>query len=279
MEKDKSRSPSHPKGMAGTDNFKSILGNKKSRVNQLHNKSKKLRGNTLKTQNKDDLVVVTKGLLWKLFKKAYQMANKTVFVETPDTLANIAPIIEYFVRDADFFTREQLITRTYGLQLVPSFDKGLLIIGGYGNGKTTIMEALGLVFDYYLMPMRFKGYKAHNLVTEYERIGADRTFLESSKYQFYHRLTYAKGLYIDDVKKEREASNYGKVNLIRDILEKRYDNKKGKTYITCNYREGDNRNNLEDALAEFGEKYGGHIYDRIFEMFNIIEFKGGTFRR
>ncbi|WP_378182001.1 hypothetical protein [Aquimarina sp. SS2-1] len=279
MAKDKNRLPSHPKRMDGMDNFKSILSDKNNQNRRVYDKDKKPQENTFKTHNGDELVVVTKSLLWKLFKIAYRIAHKKMFMETPDTLANIAPIIEYFARDARFFNRKQLITYTSGIKLEPSFNKGLLIIGGYGNGKTTIMEALGLVFDYYKMPMRFKAYKAHNLVTEYERIGADRTFSESSKYQFYHRLTYAKGLYIDDVKKEREASNYGKVNLIRDILEKRYDNKKGKTYITCNYRDGDDQNNLEDALAEFGEKYGGHIYDRLFSMFNIIEFKGHTLRR
>ncbi|UZO81364.1 hypothetical protein NBT05_02560 [Aquimarina sp. ERC-38] len=224
-------------------------------------------------------MIISRTILWKLFKKAYVLAHNKKFVETPDTLANIAPVIEYFSMHENFFRRKALITKTGNTKLVPGFNKGLLIVGGYGNGKTTIMEALGLVFDHYRMPMRFKGYKAHNLVTEYERIGADKTYLESSKYQFCHRLTHCKGLYIDDVKKEREASNYGKVNLIRDILEKRYDHKQGKTYITCNYREGDTTNDLEDALAEFGELYGGHIYDRLFSMFNILEFKGPTFRR
>ena len=265
--------------MAGMDDFKSILSRENNTNNQTHKKEFKTQENTLKTQNKEGLMVVTKVLLWKLFKKAYKIAHRRDFIETKDTLANIAPIIEYFVMDQHFFNRSQLITNVHALELAPSFEKGLLIIGGYGNGKTSIMEALQLVFDHYRMPMRFKGYKAHDLVTEYERIGADRTYRESSKYQFYNRLTKVRGLYLDDVKKEREASNYGKVNLIRDILEKRYDHKKGKTYITCNYREGDAAYNLEDALAEFGEKYGGHIYDRLFEMFNIIEFKGTTFRK
>ena len=57
-------------------------------------------------------------------------------------------------------------------------------------------------------------------------------------------------LHIDDVKKERKASNYGTVEIIRDILEKRYD-KKIKTFITCNNRESDKEGNLKDALIVF----------------------------
>ena len=265
--------------MAGVDEFKSILSNKKIDSYQVLDIDVKLQENTLKTSKNDMKVIITKPLLWKLFKKAYRILNKKDFVETKNTLANIAPLIDYFAKDPTFFHRDRLITHTGNLTLSPSFEKGLLIIGAYGNGKTTVMEAFHLIFEYYQMPMRFKGCKAHDLVTEYERISADLTYRESSKYQFYQRLTTVKGLYLDDVKKEREASHYGKVNLIRDLLEKRYDYKKGKTYITCNYREGDENGDLEDALAEFGEKYGGHLYDRLFEMFNIIEFKGSTFRK
>ncbi|WP_103072262.1 P-loop NTPase family protein [Aquimarina sediminis] len=224
-------------------------------------------------------VILTKAHLWKLFKRAFLVHAGRHFIETPDSLANIAPLIEYFVSDPSFFTRKHLIRSIDGQLLHPSFDKGLLIVGGYGNGKTTIMQAFELLFSYYQMPMRFKGYTTHDLVTWYERIGSDLTYRESSKYQFYHCLTTVLGLYLDDVKKEREASNYGKVNLIREVLEKRYNQKKLKTYLTCNYREGDTTEDVEDALTEFGEKYGGHIYDRLFEMFNIIEFKGASFRR
>ena len=274
---DKTDISANPEG--SKKDLKAFLNGLKNRNNKILVNNSKTHKNSLKIENNAIQVVLTKSMLWGLFKKAFQLTAKKAFVESPDALANIAPLIEYFIRHPDFFKRKRLVTQLGGEQLQPSFEKGLLIIGGYGNGKTSMMEALQLVFDTYRMPMRFKGYKAHELVTTYERIGADPLYQESSKYEFFHGLTTAKGLYIDDVKKEREASNYGKVNLIRDILEKRYDHGKGYTYITCNYREGDQQFLLEDALAEFGEKYGGHIYDRLFEKFNILEFKGSTFRR
>lgn len=279
MSSSEKTTPTHPKRLAETNAFKSIISGEKNQNNQVHQKEKKIFKSVLKTSNNDGLVIISKQLLWSLFKKAYRITSQKEFIETPDTLANIAPLIEYFAKDPAFFHRERLLTHIGDVELSPGFEKGLLIIGGYGNGKTTVMEALQMLFEWYRMPMRFKGYKAHDLVTGYERIAADRTYLESSRYQFYQRLTAVKGLYLDDVKKEREASHYGKVNLIRDLLEKRYDYKKGKTYITCNYRKGDTICDIEDALAEFGEKYGGHIYDRLFKMFNIIEFKGTSFRR
>lgn len=279
MQEDKNNPSSRSKRTVGMKEIKSILSDKISGDNKQHQREDNSQENAFKMQNNDGFVSVSKLQLWQLFKKAYHIAHKKSFVETPDSLANIAPVIDYFIRDPGFYERKRLITRIGDVSLVPDFDKGLLIIGDYGNGKSTVMKALQLVFDHYRMPMRFKNYTAHDLVTEFERIGADPTYRESSRYQFYERLTKVKGLYIDDVKKERMASNFGKVNLIRDILEKRYDQKSVKTYITCNHREGDATCDLADALEEFGDLYGGHIYDRLFEMFNIIEFKGATFRK
>jgi len=84
-------------------------------------------------------------------------------------------------------------------------------------------------------------------------------------------------IYYDDVKTERIASNYGMTNLFKDIIEKR-EVRKLKTYITCNFKE-DQPGNIPAALLEFGEKYGSRVFDRLFSMFNIIEFKGKSFRR
>lgn len=212
-------------------------------------------------------IKITKGLIWKHFKIAYKVETGNTFVENPNTIKDIAPIINYFSRNDDFFKSDNLIKNKNN----PSFDKGLLIIGMYGNGKTSIMKSLARLFKEYQMPMKYKAVNAHDIVTEYEGITD-----AGGKSLFYEKYT-CKALYIDDVKKERHASNFGKVDLIRDILEKRYD-KKLLTYITCNFREDDGVGNINDALAEFN-MYGNHIYDRLFEMFNIIHFKGKTFRK
>ena len=76
---------------------------------------------------------------------------------------------------------------------------------------------------------------------------------------------------IDDVKAEGDAFKYSKKNLLDDILYYRYENE-ARTIITCNY-DKNHPNDLEKAIDEFGTKYDGRIYDRLFEMFNIIEVK------
>ncbi len=217
-------------------------------------------------------IIWTKKLFWETFKKAYKMKTLNDFVENEETLANVGVVINYFLNNEKFFDSPRLIKNSGSTKLNPSFQKGLLIFGNYGNGKTSIMSSIEYMMKHYRIPGWFKGSKAHELVTKFEGIETP-----SAKQEFYSKYGGHR-IYLDDVKKEKIASNYGKVDVIREILEKRYDNK-AITHITCNQREGDAQMNVDDALAEFGERYGGHIYDRMFEMFNIIEFKGKSFRK
>lgn len=229
-------------------------------------------------------LVPDKKIIWHGFLQAFLVAKGKEFLQNPDTLANLEPVLKYFANDPTFFDCKNLVKNLNGKVLDNSFEKGLLIIGDYGNGKTTIMQCFEILFKKNFeiatqenwntisdwQKLRFKGSKSHDIVTEFETINSAEA--KDSFYKKYSSFRY----YFDDVKKEKTASNYGKTEIMREIIEKRYD-KKAKTYITCNYREGYS-NNLQEALVEFGERYGGHIYDRLFEMFNIIEFKGKSFR-
>lgn len=186
-------------------------------------------------------------------------------------LANVKPILLYFSRNQEFFNSDRICKNSKGkFYSEPSFEKGLLIIGGYGNGKTSTMKTLKSLFDG--TPLVFKSYTANRIVTTFEsyKDGSERT-------EFMNR-TKTKAAYFDDVKTEKIASNYGLHNLFKDILEERYI-AKAKTYITCNFRETDTEGNVSDALLEFNEKYGPRVFDRLFEMFNIIEFKGESLRK
>ncbi len=229
-----------------------------------------------------------KKTIWKGFIEAFEFIEKKSFLQNPDTLANIEPIIKYFAKDESFFQCQNLVKSFNGKNLENNFEKGLLVIGDYGNGKTTIMSCLELLFlqNYKIAvrdgwetvklwnELRFKGIKSHDLVTEFEILDPKQAgFTKEMFYKKFSGFRY----YFDDLKKEKVASNFGKTEIVREILEKRYD-AKAKTFGTCNYKEGQS-GNLQQALYEFGERYGGHIYDRIFEMFNIIEFKGKSFRK
>lgn len=201
--------------------------------------------------------------LYKLFIKRFEQAYKKPFVKSEESLERLKSLLLYFCKDDRFYKCAALSDVSK-----PSFEKGLLIVGGYGVGKTAMMR----VFSQLLT--RFHGftfYSAHEVVERYEDIQTP-----DDKKLFWNQMT--EGLrYFDDVKSERQANNYGKANLFKDILEKRYAKDK-KTYMSCNYAEG-SLGNLQSALDEFASRYGYRVYDRLFEMFNVLTFKGKSFRR
>ncbi len=204
--------------------------------------------------------------LWVLFKSHFQITNNKPFEITEFTIKNIEPIIYYFSKDERFFECDNLKKELS----VPNFDKGLLIIGNYGNGKTSIMKVFENIFK-GIVGVGFKGYSANEVVTMFEKCSSDVDRDE------FEKIMWRGTRYFDDLKTERIASNFGKVNIFKEIIEERY-NRKSKTYVTCNYKK-DFPDDLNAALDEFEDKYEGRVYDRIFEMFNIIEFKGKSFRK
>jgi len=211
--------------------------------------------------------------LYLHFAAKFNEIEKKKFILNDTTIENIRPIIYYFSKDQQFFECANLVTKFdfsgAKKDSAPSFEKGLLIVGHYGNGKTATMTALSRLL--INTPYSFMHHTANGVVEDYEYCNGS-----ADKKEFWRKMD-AKGIYIDDVKTERIASNYGKSNLIKDIIEKRYMNKRI-THLTCNYHPqylGD----VNYALWEFGEKYGGRVFDRLFEMFNVIEFKGKSFRR
>jgi DNA replication protein DnaC len=50
------------------------------------------------------------------------------------------------------------------------------------------------------------------------------------------------------------------------------------THATANYKVG-SENNVEKTIEFIGERYDSRVYDRIFEMFNIVIFSGKSMRR
>lgn len=202
--------------------------------------------------------------LFSVFKKYFHYINGKEFELNDVTRENIAPFLYYFSKNEKFFDCKNLNNLSK-----PSFDKGLLVIGDFGNGKTSVFKTFEKIFK-NVPGYIFTGYSANHVVVEYEKCTDDILRKEFEQKMFKGKR------YFDDVKTERTASNYGKVNIFKEILEERY-NQKSLTYISCNYKEG-YPNDINEALCEFGEKYGGRVYDRLFEMFNIIEFKGKSFR-
>lgn len=208
---------------------------------------------------------VTAKQLYKAFKANFETVTGKEFKIVDETIENLEPIIYYFSKDERFFQCKNLSKLS-----VPSFEKGLLMIGTYGNGKTSTLR----VFEHIFKPiksMTFKGYTANDVVNMFEKCDSD-----VDRNEFEAKMWRGKRFF-DDVKTEKMASNYGKINLFKEIIEERYS-RKLITHLTANFKEGF-EGDLEAAIDEFGEKYGSRVYDRVFEMFNIIEFKGKSFRK
>jgi len=213
----------------------------------------------------DNIMTVTKDQLWRDFSRIYYQDNNVLFSDDKDSIENIKVVMMYFLKDESFFDCKHLTNLSD-----PSFDKGLLIIGNFGNGKTSIMKAIHKALMTY-RDHSFACYDANDVVNDY-----DACKESIDKDSFWRRITSGRA-YFDDVKTEREGSNYGKVNLFKDILERR-DSRSLTTHLTGNYKHG-HPNDLNAALVEYGERYGGRVHDRLFRMFNIIEFKGKSFRK
>jgi DNA replication protein DnaC len=215
---------------------------------------------------------INKKSVWITFKNSYKKNYKVDFEENKDTLQNIGPIVKYFSKDESFLKCG--VKNKDGVFLSqPSFQKGLCIIGGFGNGKTSIMNTMQKMFI-GLDGFSFGRFSSHEIVRKYEE--ASKHNHPETLENLWLMLTKSE-LYIDDVKAEPLASAYGKKNLLNSLFQDRY-NLGLKTHISVNYAPGHNGDVLK-ALEEFKTKYSDQVYDRIYEMYNIIEFKGKSFRR
>ena len=232
-----------------------------------------------------DGIEVNKSNLYHGFLQSFRFLNGYDFVSNAETIKNLEVVLKYFLKDDEFFNCSNLLKTIDGVELAPSFKKGLLIVGNYGNGKSTIIKCFENLFNHNYKiayekhwrnikqwnELRFKIVSCHQLVSDFECLP---NALEKDVFnKKYSNFKYC----FDDIKKEKIASNFGLTNVMQTILEKRYD-QKNKTFLTMNF---DDRfpNDISKALDEIGPKYGNHIYDRLFEMFNIIEFNGKSFRR
>ena len=207
---------------------------------------------------------------WKLFLLQYEIVNQKKFVATETNKSFVFTLIYYFLRFENFY-KSTLLYNVDNCEV--ALDKGLLIVGSFGVGKTSIAKTIvsiieNLSLNHYSNPVRM--HNSLQLVEEFE----------SSPSECRNEIItkYSKGFRIfDDVKNEREASNFGKVELFREILYKRCENKNYRTILLSNY-DSEHPNDMAQAIDSFG-RYGDRVYGRLFESFNFIEFKGKSMRK
>lgn len=134
-----------------------------------------------------------------------------------------------------------------------SLDKGILIAGKNGIGKSLILKGFCELIA-KTTNRRIKDYHSKTLAH----------LIKKNGYEDY--LT--KPLLIDDIGKEqREVMEYGtKIQPIADLIALRYDDG-ALTFGTTNYK--------NETMQEY---YGKTTTDRFSEMFNILEMDGESYR-
>lgn len=237
--------------------------------------------------------------VYLLFQKKYLEVNNEYFdpkVNGGESKKLVFTLLYYFFYKDNFF-KSPLLNTFFNK---PSFKKGLMIFGGYGCGKTSVFKAFHKLFfdarnEPYIMvkdidgdEVHLKRYKvyfiyhtANDVVEEYELIDSRKK--EHQLAHFWQNLK-APDIYFDDVMTERQASNFGKVEIFKDVFEKR-DSNKLRTFCSLNYAEivdatGSKKfGTIKETLYEFRKKYGPRNYDRVFSNYNIIELTGKSLRK
>ena len=132
-------------------------------------------------------------------------------------------------------------------------NKGIMIVGPYGTGKTTMVKIISRIVMKYAQKV-FHITSCVNLPDNVKHHGIDF-------YQF-------RPLILDEIGRESKVvKDFGtERKLLPEILSIRY-NTRAWTFGTSNL----NYNDL-------GELYGGYIQERMLELFNFIELKGKSFR-
>ena len=244
------------------DNFKEVLENFKKSDNESVNTDYRL-------FLKENKILLSQDNIKELFLTFFKKMFKKEFEINDDSNQYLQLLLNYFCRNEDFYNSPILIKNLNS----PSLCKGLLIIGNYGVGKSKILKTFEVLFTKYCefnKNFYFRIYNVMNAVNTFETL---ENAMQRS--DFYKKHSKGFKCY-DDVKSERDASIYGKIPIIKDILFSRYENDT-RTIFTCNFDENYPDDYLK-AIEEFGSKYDGRIYDRIFEMFNIIVVGGKSFR-
>lgn len=146
--------------------------------------------------------------------------------------------------------------------------RGLWFVGNPGTGKSSLMRGIRNFCSLYSdprsgnLPRHMAWRHAKDIVSAYEQEGSE----------VLDRLSVDIGtLVIDDLGSEdMESRRYGNIkNCIEEILSRRYDRGPQKmTMVTTNL-----------SMDQIRQCYRDRIYDRVREMFNILEFPGTSHRK
>ena len=176
----------------------------------------------------------------------------------------IQNIVRYTIRDEKFLR----------LRNGNSFEKGLLIRGKVGSGKTILLRGYGSFLlnfgtaDYWKsLRIQLEEIPAYAIAEAYAIKGPE---ILSTRIEWNGNkisLTDRNHLFVDDIGLEPIMKYYGSdANIIAEVMLRRYDSK-GKTHATTNLD--------ADSLKKL---YGERVYSRMRTMFNDVILMGGDRR-
>lgn len=175
-------------------------------------------------------------------------------------------LCRYFGEDHEFHA----MAASIGVEN-PSLEKGILLAGNFGVGKTWFMQ---LFQKNHRQVFFIKNCK--EIANEFMTIGEEkmddyailRKNAVNDSSSFFQTHT---GICLDDIGTEDIKVHFGnRKNVIGDLIERKYENKSVGVYLhaTTNF--------TAEQLKEF---YGQRVTSRMRQIFNFIELKGIDRRR
>lgn len=179
----------------------------------------------------------------------------------------------YFIGDEENFLKKCRLLQVEDA----SINKGLLLAGNVGTGKTRLMD----LFRRNNRQVYFTRHAKNNIVDEFNKSGGKNKekeippeYLEPFKLSINDFTTFYQplaGLCIDDIGSERIKKDYGNTyNVIGDLIDQRHLNKYYGLFL-----HGTTNLSADDLKIHYGER----LLSRFNEMFNWIILEGPDRRR
>lgn len=200
----------------------------------------------------------------------YRIAKESIpFIIDEASEPMFEVMLSYVLGDEDVFLKT-IDQYKLGIdKLSYSINKGIAIVGSYGVGKSVLMGLFSRN-----QQQSYKVINARYVAESYKDSGNIDQFVTDAPLaagDVVHFMQRSLGLCIDDIGAEDEKNNFGnKLNVIQDLIEKRYDKKNfGKNFhMTTNL-----------GGKELREFYGHRVASRMHEMFNFFLYKGNDRRK
>lgn len=209
-------------------------------------------------------IIRTISIDWDMHSKGIFNIAKSLepkFVVNENNKRILRLLLLYFTGSKDFtaFATELGI-------IEPSLNKGLMMVGGVGTGKSLLFDIFKKYTGQILRANSFRSYTSIAIIDDVNVNGVE--YLELFNENFGYPIT----CYIDDIASKNEVvKHYGtEYNVIEQLLSIRYNifsRYKKLTHVSSN-----------KYPNEFKGLYDIRVIDRMKEMFNILELNCESFR-